>query len=211
MHVHGTAFGLTGEAEEGVVDTVGSLLARVGSETDGVRHVQVGANLSSLADGRDHGVVVLMDDASTIEAYRAHPAHPQAGALLKANIDTGIGIDTGPMHASTDAPTDHPRVHITCFEPRTDVDADAILAEVETHLQAAVDDCPGVLGVYIGENQSTHTPPVSSCVVIVTDGDDGFEEFQQHPQRQRIAELMTSVVTQPIGLDLGQPQGSSGA
>lgn len=209
MHVHGTAFGLASDAEGGIVDTVAALLGHVGSETDGVRHVQVGPNPSKLADGRDHGVVVLMDDESVLEPYRAHPRHPEAGALLRANVERGVGIDTGPMYTSESTATDRPRVHITLFEPDQTVGPE-VLEEVDTHLRAAVDDCPGVLGVYVGRNRTRHSPPVSECVVIVTDGDQGFEEFQQHPQRARIAELMTAVVRQPIGLDLGQAQTSAG-
>ncbi len=150
-----------------------------------------------------------MDDESVLEPYRAHPRHPEAGALLRANVERGVGIDTGPMYTSVSTATDRPRVHITLFEPDQTVGPE-VLEEVDTHLRAAVDDCPGVLGVYVGRNRTRHSPPVSECVVIVTDGDQGFEEFQQHPQRARIAELMTAVVRQPIGLDLGQAQTSAG-
>lgn len=203
MHVHGTVFGLAPHADEGTVDAVGALLGEVGAATEGVRAVQFGLNPSKLADGRDRGIVVLMDGDEVLERYRAHPRHAEAGALLRPNIERGVGLDTGTMYTSARVKTETPRVHITLFERDPSIGPE-VLTEVETHLRAAVDDCSGVLGIYVGKNESRHTPPVASCVVIVVDGDAGFDEFQAHPQRQRIAELMTSVVTQPIGLDLGQ-------
>lgn len=204
MHVHGTAFSLRPEAASGVVEAVASILTLVGAETPGVRSVQVADNPSKLAGGRVHGVVVVMDGADVLEPYRAHARHHEAGSLLRTSSEGGVGVDTGAMHTSGAVESDAPRVHITLFEPDPAVGAE-VLEEVETHLRSAVDDCPGVLGVYVGANETPHAPPVSTCVVIVADGDAGFEEFQAHPQRQRIAELMTEVVTQPIGIDLGEP------
>src|SRR5699024_1047575 len=133
MHVHGTAFGLADGSDADTVGTVGRLLATVGSETKGAKSLQVAANPSPLAHGRDHGIVVLMDDATVIDPYRAHPLHPEAGALLRANVTKGVGIDTGPMYAAGDTATDKARVHVTLFEPDPEVGSD-VLEEVETHL-----------------------------------------------------------------------------
>lgn len=205
MHVHATAFGLQQDADPSSVARIGALLRRVALDTDGVNEVYAGPNNHHLAGERDQAVLVLMDTPEALDPFRAHPAHVRAGALIRSVQQGGVGLDAGPLHpgaGATNVPADAVRVHATLFRPAAAED-ETRLEEVATQLAQIAGDCASVVGTYAGPNRSRHLSAQTHAVLVAIDATVGLTEFDAHPLRAAVGAALTSLVTEPVGVDLG--------
>lgn len=205
MHVHATAFGLQPGADPVSVSRIGALLRDVARGAEGVDEVYAGANGHHLQGERDRAVLVLMDGPEALGPFLAHPAHADAGVLIRGVQRGGVGLDAGPLDPGAGAGTvqaESVRVHATLFRPASYED-EGRLEDVAAQLAEIAGDCASVVGTYAGPNLSRHQSAQTHAVVVAVDATVGLDEFDRHPLRPGVGATLTSLVREPVGIDLG--------
>jgi len=66
-----------------------SLAAKV----PGIIDIVTGENTSRYSEGYTHAILVRGEDQAAIDAYRNHPDHTKAAAIIEGMEDQGIGVD----------------------------------------------------------------------------------------------------------------------
>lgn len=59
----------------------------------GILDITTGENTSKYSEGYTHVILVRGKDQAAIDAYRNHPGHAKAAAIIESMEDQGVGVD----------------------------------------------------------------------------------------------------------------------
>lgn len=69
------------------------LIEGLKEQVPGIIDIVVGKNSSRYSEGYSHVVLVRGESQSAIDAYRAHPDHVRAAAVIDEAEEKGVGVD----------------------------------------------------------------------------------------------------------------------
>lgn len=68
-------------------------LRGMADDVPGMRLITWGRNTNRWAEGFTHAILIVGDDESAIEQYRAHPLHAEVAQFIDAWEGFGVGVD----------------------------------------------------------------------------------------------------------------------
>lgn len=93
MHVH---IALYKWKENVALEQINQALRDIESlatKVPGVLDIVTGENTSKYSEGYTHVILVRGKDQAAIDAYRNHPNHAKAAAIIEGMEDRGVGVD----------------------------------------------------------------------------------------------------------------------
>jgi hypothetical protein len=91
--VHIAIFKWKDTADKAAVDQAIDAIRRLEEKIEDIEEIAVGINASRYSEGFTHVVLVRGRTQAAIDAYRAHPEHQTAAAIIEAAEERGIGVD----------------------------------------------------------------------------------------------------------------------
>jgi hypothetical protein len=93
MVIHIALFAWKQDVAASVVDEALEEVRRLRDKVPGLVSISCGTNVSRWNEGFTHGVVVIAESFSALEAYRNHPDHMVVGKLIDSLEERSIGVD----------------------------------------------------------------------------------------------------------------------
>lgn len=100
MQIHIALYHWKEGVTDAQIDKALSEIAALEQKVDGIVEISCAKNESKYAEGYTHVILVRGRDAAALAAYRSHPDHDVAAALIEAMEDRGIGVDFETSRAS---------------------------------------------------------------------------------------------------------------
>lgn len=101
--VHIAIFRWKDDANPAELSNALQMIAGLADKVSGIIEISVAENESRYNEGYTHVVMVRGETPEAIDAYRVHPDHIKAAAVIEAAEDHGIGVDFGTA-ARTETP-----------------------------------------------------------------------------------------------------------
>jgi len=93
MYIHIAIFKWKSGVARDAIDDALLLIESLARKVPGILDISVGDNTSKYSEGYSHVVLVRGESQEAINAYRHHPDHERAAAILDAAEEHGIGVD----------------------------------------------------------------------------------------------------------------------
>lgn len=93
MQIHVALYHWKDGTTEAQINDALAQIAALEQRVDGIVEISCAKNESKYGKGYTHVILVRGRDAQALAAYRAHPDHDVAAALIEAMEERGIGVD----------------------------------------------------------------------------------------------------------------------
>jgi hypothetical protein len=93
MQIHIALYHWKDSASESEIADALRQIASLEQKVDGIVEISCARNESKYSEGYTHVILVRGRDAAALQAYRTHPDHDVAAALIEAMEESGIGVD----------------------------------------------------------------------------------------------------------------------
>lgn len=92
-------------------------------------------------------------------------------------------------------------VHAVAFKWKADASSEEIEAALAT-LKEVKNHVPGLLGVFVGPNLSTHGEGFAHAIVVVGEDEEALSAYRSHPLHLEAANAIRQLQEIGVGIDL---------
>ena len=93
MNIHIALYKWKPEVMPEQVNQVLQSIESLATKVPGILDITTGENTSKYSEGYTRVILVRGEDQAAIDAYRNHPDHTKAAAIIESMEDQGIGVD----------------------------------------------------------------------------------------------------------------------